>query len=343
MNIITCWLTLNRQCNLRCRWCYASDTGFNSEDNMNLNVAKRIIELCSSCGIRSIILIGGEPTLYKDIFDIIDYCKEKEIKTTLVTNGVLLSDKELVRQYIEHGLTSFSISLKAPNEKAYKSLTGVACMYKVLKAIENITNLNARLGVSMVITEDNIASLSEGLALAKKAGAKNFGFSFCYNFNTKNNPSKSNPYLLAKLFSQNYESLCSVLEGCNWSLEQGLPFCVWDDEAVEKINNDNHLRSICQLLAGTGLLFDTDASVIPCNAMYELKYGKFGVDFHDQKTLEEFLKKEEIKKFFSKLRRIPDEKCLTCNKAKNCGGGCVTNWTNYNFKDLEKMKGALDD
>ena len=31
-----CWITLNRACNLRCKWCYAQDTKFSLLDDMEL-------------------------------------------------------------------------------------------------------------------------------------------------------------------------------------------------------------------------------------------------------------------------------------------------------------------
>ena len=38
MNIVSTWLTINRSCNLACKWCYAQK--INKENNMELNTAK---------------------------------------------------------------------------------------------------------------------------------------------------------------------------------------------------------------------------------------------------------------------------------------------------------------
>ena len=35
------WLTLNRVCNLRCPWCYAKDTQYNLQNNMDFETAKK--------------------------------------------------------------------------------------------------------------------------------------------------------------------------------------------------------------------------------------------------------------------------------------------------------------
>ena len=49
------WLNLNRACNLRCKWCYASGTGFSSKDDMSLKLAKELIDLRNS-GKNSLLL-----------------------------------------------------------------------------------------------------------------------------------------------------------------------------------------------------------------------------------------------------------------------------------------------
>ena len=68
MSYKRCWLTLNRTCNLRCLWCYASSTNYKAEDILSYEDATKIIDICSDVGIKGIILMGGEPTLYSHLF-----------------------------------------------------------------------------------------------------------------------------------------------------------------------------------------------------------------------------------------------------------------------------------
>ena len=51
-NIDTAWVTLNRACNLRCRWCYAAGTGYKAGDDMSFELFCEIINLSASsaCG-----------------------------------------------------------------------------------------------------------------------------------------------------------------------------------------------------------------------------------------------------------------------------------------------------
>ena len=76
-----CWLTLNHACNLNCKWCYAKDTGYLKSDDMSLDMAYDIIDICHDLSINHITLIGGEPTIYPHLFDVIDY----DYKDFLVT------------------------------------------------------------------------------------------------------------------------------------------------------------------------------------------------------------------------------------------------------------------
>lgn len=336
-NFSNCWLTLNRQCNLRCKWCYAQDTDFKPTDDMNFSLACQIIDLCSEIGIKHITLIGGEPTLYNYLFDVIEYAKKKNIKTGIVTNGVKLSDKSFLMQLINAGISSISISLKGENKKAFYSICNVDAFDLVMNGIDNCSKANIPFSVSMVLTNENIPSFIDGLVEAQKRGAKSFHLSFCYEFNmdycSTNLLSLMNVVELPKKFKSCYSSLKEKIKG-KFSLFQTLPLCLWEKSFVDEMIKDNHVSSVCQLLRKTGLLFDTNGYLIPCNAMHKIKIGKINDDFNNGKTLLQYEDLKFVEKIYNKLRGVPSEECLHCNDLKNCGGGCVCQWTNFSFDDI---------
>lgn len=199
-----CWLTVNRSCNIRCKWCYATGTGFKKNDNMDFDSAKKLVDFCENLKVKDIILIGGEPTIYPYILDLISYISKKGITTVLVTNGIIFSQKNNIEKYINAGLNSFSISLKANSQTEYLEVTGKDCFSNVISCIKNLRELNANFSVSQVLTAENIPTLSNGLKIFKEAGAKNFSFDFCHNFvcsNVKDDNfiKNNNPYIVPKL------------------------------------------------------------------------------------------------------------------------------------------------
>ena len=338
------WLTLNRACNLRCSWCYAKNTEYANKCTMSLEMAKKAIDIMKEAKIERVVLIGGEPTLHPNIFEILDYCYENGIEAAIATNGLCFESKELLQKYLDHHLFKIFISLKAYTEQEYERLTGVSCLDRVLKAIKNISESGIDFKVSTVITKYSIDNLLEGVQLMKNAGAKEVNLSFCYNFNcdgkSKDNYIEllcGNPYTIANKYKNMYFDLKRVMGDCKFVLTQTLPCCVWDKDFLAVMLRDQTLSTTpCQLLCGVGLIFDTDMSIIPCNAMNSLQYGKYGEDFTDYKSLCDHLKKREIVDMFKKIRGVPDEKCLTCSLKKICRGGCANCWTNYTMREFEQ-------
>jgi radical SAM protein with 4Fe4S-binding SPASM domain len=66
----------------------------------------------------------GEPLMYKNLFPLFKKISQKGIKTVLVTNGILLSEKN-IGEILESGIDEVSISLNSANRDDYKKTNGV--------------------------------------------------------------------------------------------------------------------------------------------------------------------------------------------------------------------------
>ena len=89
MDIYGGWLTVNRYCNFRCRWCYATGTAFKAEDNMPFSMAKSLIDLMHELGVSNVVLIGGETLFWRHLFESATYLKSLGMTSAVVTNGWL--------------------------------------------------------------------------------------------------------------------------------------------------------------------------------------------------------------------------------------------------------------
>ena len=65
------WLTVNRACNLRCKWCYSR--AVSGSASMDITLAKRVIAFIGELPIKYVILIGGEPTIYPHFFEVLTW------------------------------------------------------------------------------------------------------------------------------------------------------------------------------------------------------------------------------------------------------------------------------
>lgn len=93
-NLKDVYFHVSQECNLRCKYCYASNN-LGKNLLMPLDKAKVYVTRLYNIGIRNFIITGGEPLLNPYIDDIIYYIKSKynDTKVILLTNGTLITSR----------------------------------------------------------------------------------------------------------------------------------------------------------------------------------------------------------------------------------------------------------
>lgn len=74
------------RCNLSCDFCF--NKSMPSCDDITFRNFKNIADKLANLNIRAIDIMGGEPTLHKDIIPIIEYASEKKFQINLSSNGL---------------------------------------------------------------------------------------------------------------------------------------------------------------------------------------------------------------------------------------------------------------
>lgn len=169
-----CEMIITEYCNFKCPYC----RGLKSEIYGNRNIKelsfdeiKRNIDLwCENQPLENIRFSGGEPTLHKNIVDIVAYSKKKGIKRIAIsTNG---SNRiELYRQLIDAGCNDFSISLDACCADDGDKMSGgvIGSWNKVIDNIMEISKLTY-VTVGVVLTPDNIDKTIDTVRFAHNLG-----------------------------------------------------------------------------------------------------------------------------------------------------------------------------
>lgn len=129
-------------------------------------------------GVNEIVLSGGEPFMRIDLIDIVAFAKQLNFKIGVITNGHLL-DREKIKSSIESGVSSFSISLDAINEK-FDNIRGVKGAYeKVMSTCEILSEYKkGGLSVDLYFTlmKTTLDHYKDVYAIAEK-----FNFPFVVN------------------------------------------------------------------------------------------------------------------------------------------------------------------
>lgn len=162
-------VTLTHTCNFSCFFCHMEGEdnaqGILSPDEISL-VAKVGIEF----GIRSVKLTGGEPTLRRDLTEVIRKLKEAGIKeVSMTTNGVLLSS--LAWKLKEAGLDRVNVSLHSLDKGLFKEITGVDALDKVILGIKEAVEAGLRpLKINFVLTKKNIQQIDKIIDFSIQTG-----------------------------------------------------------------------------------------------------------------------------------------------------------------------------
>lgn len=169
-----CEMIITEYCNFKCPYCRGLKDGIYGKRNikqLSLEEIKHNIDLwCLNEPLENIRFSGGEPTLHKNIVEIVEYAKLKGIKRiALSTNG---SNKiELYKELIKAGANDFSISLDACcADDGDKMAGGIKDSWnKVVENIELISKLTY-VTVGVVLTPENIDKTIDTIRFAHKLG-----------------------------------------------------------------------------------------------------------------------------------------------------------------------------
>jgi radical S-adenosyl methionine domain-containing protein 2 len=83
---------LVKPCNMKCKFCYATFQDINVLAQLSKYEVFVILDKLKEAGLQKITFAGGEPMLYKWIYEVIVYAKGIGLTTSIITNGSFLTD-----------------------------------------------------------------------------------------------------------------------------------------------------------------------------------------------------------------------------------------------------------
>ena len=129
-------ISLTDHCNLRCIYCMPEDMTFRpNAELMQDDEILSLTRLFASLGIDKVRLTGGEPTIRKNVVEIVRGISETEgiRSVSMTTNGLLLS--QLAQPLADAGLERVNISIDTLNPEKFKRITRWGKVNEVLDGI----------------------------------------------------------------------------------------------------------------------------------------------------------------------------------------------------------------
>lgn len=181
---------LTHRCNMECANCYIPNRNIPDLD------VKKLYEFLKKLPFRTFIrLIGAEPTMREDLFEIISTIKKLGHIPSLTTNGLKLSNLTYVENLKKSGLRLLLHSMNgADDNEVYKILDNGKWANAKVKALENIFNCRLPVNTGTIIAKNvNEHVFSRQILLFSELAKK-----YNINFNSTKPYSKIKPVLRFK-------------------------------------------------------------------------------------------------------------------------------------------------
>lgn len=295
-------IELTTKCLLNCSQCYKSVQEQLTKE-LPIYLVKELLFQAKELGTKIILLSGGEPLLYKGIFDIVKLIKELNMDVYISTSGKIDSNNKIEEYFLklkENSLDILYISLNGSTEEI-NNLSRDGYIYAI-NAIKIANKLKLRTRINWVARQDNIEDLPNLFELAKKYNVE--GIDILKNKKNKNDKiegelDKKNLLKLKKIINKPENEKFVIVESCFFELRNLLG-----------LSYTNSILKGCS--AGRySMSVDCKGNYMPC--IHITKYKE------NYSTLKQYWFNSEYIKLFRQDRHALID-CKDCQYSKVCIG-----------------------
>lgn len=299
-------LELTYQCNHQCMFCscpWENDKLYKN-DELSLEEWCIVIDKLYENGVKSFSLTGGESSLRKDLFQIIDHVLYYEVGLNIISNGKTIDDDFLN----EVAKRRVSLCISVPGIDTFAEHTGVDNIEHVLYLFQKAKARGIHTTANITVTKKNLSELYENIAYPLINGAD---YILLNRFLPGGRGLDNTTFLLnIDELNQMLDTVEEVLEKANKYGHVGteLPLC-----AINNPSRYTHLQISNNCGAAKGFfVVDPSGYLKVCNhsPIRLCKYNEL-----------ETLKNNEYWHAFQTRSYLP-EMCINCNKNDICDGGC---------------------
>ncbi len=321
------WFNTNYCCNLNCEWCYSKNANLINRF-MDIDTAKQCID--SLPKLNTLVLIGGEPTIYPDIIELISYAHNKGIKVAMASNGLKFSSLDFCNKLSRAGLNYVDISLKGASEEDYLRYTGHKGLNDALQGYKNISD-KVKTSLSYVISSRDINRVISLKSMMEKNQLPAIVFQFL-----KPSIIDCLPTMSIEEMADPCEDTYHIFQNSDIKIgfEISFPLCKLNPNLLDDLIATNVISSCCSLETGRRIIFDVDFNVMPCNHFIGTPLNTKPIIISEESIKTAWNSKEVIA-FRDVLMKYPTKKCVNCKLWTICGGGCPIRWLRTNPNIIE--------
>lgn len=172
-------------CNSKCSFCIV-DSPFVKNDTISRPRVSQFLRDHAGAGYEAVNIHGGEPTIRRDLMDILDEIRDLGYPTVLLqTNGRKLSRMAYARDLVDRGVSRFIVSMHGATALTQDRISkALGSFEQAVTGIRNVKELGANVRTNSVVCNDNFAELPEIADLCVDLGADHVNISALHTSGT---------------------------------------------------------------------------------------------------------------------------------------------------------------
>lgn len=163
----SCVWEITLACPFSCKYC-GSKGGKARPDELTAGECLQVVRQLAELGCERVSLIGGEVFMRRDWEEIVQALTEHRIRTSIITNGFLFTDK-LIRSLQKLQIESVAVSLDGP-EEVHDKYRQKRSYERAVKAIKKLTKAHIPTSVISTLNAENVRYLEEFYRMLTTAG-----------------------------------------------------------------------------------------------------------------------------------------------------------------------------
>lgn len=162
---IAIWET-TQACDLACVHCRACAQPLRNSLELNTDEAKRLIDEIAAMQVPVFVLTGGDPLKRPDIFELVRYATERNVRISLTPSATPLLTRDSIVRLKAAGLARLAVSLDGPTSAIHDAFRRVPGSYQwTLDAVRWAREIGLPVQINTTITRHNLAMIDETIAL----------------------------------------------------------------------------------------------------------------------------------------------------------------------------------
>ena len=164
-------LELSHRCPLQCPYCSNPLALERAAGELDTATWLRVLDEAAALGVLQVHFSGGEPTVRRDLPELVARAAERQLYSNLITSGVLL-DRAAVGRLANAGLDHVQLSFQDVDPASADRIGGYAGGHRrKLEVAESVRAAGLPLTVNVVVHRQNLARVEQMIALALDLGA----------------------------------------------------------------------------------------------------------------------------------------------------------------------------